>query len=160
ENPTFVHFSEVRSITDEIKLQSACNLVLHLNKSDLRFAAATSTDYQEWYRVFSEAIKMSSTTIAKGDVGRQQSVTASLQSGKARSANHLSQAAQPHQGQRSGKSQILNSVFDWEKTDRQDTPVPTVSEHHPPVRRSSHQHSEVETMDYESEYADETTDVS
>jgi hypothetical protein len=58
-NPTFINFADVKSVNDETKLRSACCLSICTNKSDYKFTAASSVDYQIWIQAFEEAYKIS-----------------------------------------------------------------------------------------------------
>ncbi|KAJ3087999.1 hypothetical protein HK102_009801 [Quaeritorhiza haematococci] len=59
-NVQFVHFSEVVQFSDEVALATACNFTLHTVKADIRFAASTSTDYQDWMKAVKEALVIAS----------------------------------------------------------------------------------------------------
>ncbi|KAH9266327.1 hypothetical protein BASA84_001177 [Batrachochytrium salamandrivorans] len=62
DSPVFIHFDEVRSISDEVALSSACTFVLHLAKTDLRFVCKTSTDYVEWIRYLTIAFEIAASS--------------------------------------------------------------------------------------------------
>jgi len=53
--PIFIHFMNINSIDDEVKLGQACCMRLHTTKADFTFSASTSTDYQEWIYAFKDA---------------------------------------------------------------------------------------------------------
>ncbi|ORY78336.1 hypothetical protein LY90DRAFT_665063 [Neocallimastix californiae] len=53
--PIFIHFMNINSIDDEVKLGQACCMRLHTNKADFTLSASTSTDYQDWISAFREA---------------------------------------------------------------------------------------------------------
>jgi len=57
--PIFVHFVNINSIDDEVKLGQACCMRIHTTKADFTFSASTSTDYQEWISAFKEAYNKS-----------------------------------------------------------------------------------------------------
>ncbi|KAJ3159302.1 hypothetical protein HDU86_001905 [Geranomyces michiganensis] len=58
--PVFVQFSDIRAISDETQLRSACNFALHVDVKpyDYKFAAASSTDYQQWNAAFGRAMSV------------------------------------------------------------------------------------------------------
>ncbi|KAJ3144740.1 hypothetical protein HDU89_007784 [Geranomyces variabilis] len=58
--PVFVQFSDIRAISDETQLRSACNFALHVEVKpyDYKFAAASSTDYQQWNAAFGRAMSV------------------------------------------------------------------------------------------------------
>jgi len=58
-NPTFVNFADVKSVSDETKLRSACCMALCTNKTDYKFTASSSVEYQLWIQAFEEAYKIS-----------------------------------------------------------------------------------------------------
>ncbi|OUM70226.1 hypothetical protein PIROE2DRAFT_1637 [Piromyces sp. E2] len=58
-NPTFINFADVKSVNDETKLRSACCMSICTNKSDYKFTAASSVEYQIWIQAFEEAYKIS-----------------------------------------------------------------------------------------------------
>jgi len=53
--PIFIHFMNINSIDDEVKLGQACCMRLHTTKADFTFSAPTSTDYQDWIYAFKDA---------------------------------------------------------------------------------------------------------
>ncbi|KAI8913864.1 hypothetical protein DFJ77DRAFT_423833, partial [Powellomyces hirtus] len=58
--PTFIQFSDIRAISDEGQLRSACNFALHVDTKpyDYRFSASSSTDYQQWNSAFGRAMSI------------------------------------------------------------------------------------------------------
>ncbi|KAJ3178975.1 hypothetical protein HDU87_003244 [Geranomyces variabilis] len=58
--PVFVQFSDIRAISDETQLRSACNFALHVDVKpyDYKFAVASSTDYQQWNAAFGRAMSV------------------------------------------------------------------------------------------------------
>lgn len=57
--PIFIHFMNINSIDDEVKLGQACCMRLHTTKADFTFSTSTSTDYQDWISAFKDAYKKS-----------------------------------------------------------------------------------------------------
>ncbi|KAI9096624.1 hypothetical protein DFS34DRAFT_148448 [Phlyctochytrium arcticum] len=59
-NPVFIHFSDVRAISDEEDLRSACNFAIHtdVKGQDHRFVASSSIEYQEWSQALKKAMSM------------------------------------------------------------------------------------------------------
>ncbi|TPX70552.1 hypothetical protein SpCBS45565_g01695 [Spizellomyces sp. 'palustris'] len=59
-SPTFIHFSDIRGMSDESQLRSACNFAVHIDVKpyDYRFAATSSTEYQEWNEAFGKAMSI------------------------------------------------------------------------------------------------------
>ena len=58
-NPTFINFADVKSVNDETKLRSACCMTICTTKSDYKFTASSSVEYQIWIQAFEEAYKIS-----------------------------------------------------------------------------------------------------
>ncbi|KAJ3007787.1 hypothetical protein HKX48_008929 [Thoreauomyces humboldtii] len=58
--PTFVQFSDIRAISDESQLRSACSFALHIDVKpyDYKFAAASSIEYQQWNAAFGQAMNI------------------------------------------------------------------------------------------------------
>ncbi|KAJ3123149.1 hypothetical protein HK098_002148 [Nowakowskiella sp. JEL0407] len=70
-NITFIPFYEVRDVSSEQRLGSACNFSVTLqNKAEYRFASSNSSDYQEWYKNLEAAFQtiMQASSIAKSNI--------------------------------------------------------------------------------------------
>ncbi|ORX58454.1 hypothetical protein BCR36DRAFT_317832 [Piromyces finnis] len=66
--PIFIHFMNVNSIDDEVKLGQACCMRLHTTKADFTFSASTSTDYQEWIYALKDAYNRSHPSVKRRTV--------------------------------------------------------------------------------------------
>ncbi|OUM65530.1 hypothetical protein PIROE2DRAFT_7462 [Piromyces sp. E2] len=69
--PIFIHFMNINSIDDEVKLGQACCMRLHTTKADFTFSASTSTDYQEWIYAFKEAFNKTHPTSKRRTVNTE-----------------------------------------------------------------------------------------
>eukprot|EP00842_Homolaphlyctis_polyrhiza_P006671 jgi/Hompol1/7004/HPOL_003814-RA len=81
DSPVFIHFDEVRAISDEVALSSACTFVLHLAKTELRFQCRTSTDYQDWIRCLTMAFEIAASSYQTNadDLRRRSSLLSAVQ---------------------------------------------------------------------------------
>ena len=57
-HPEFIPFDHVRSLSDELKLNSACQFILHFYGYDLRFVTTTSPDYINWMKAIRHAMDL------------------------------------------------------------------------------------------------------
>ncbi|KAI8925976.1 hypothetical protein BC831DRAFT_512051 [Entophlyctis helioformis] len=99
DSPTFIHFDEVRAISDEVAVSSACTFVLHLAKTDLKFVCRTSTDYQDWIRCLTMAFEIAASSFQANaeDLRRRSTVLAAVQQQQQISYQQASQvSSQPH----------------------------------------------------------------
>ncbi|EGF81661.1 hypothetical protein BATDEDRAFT_87639 [Batrachochytrium dendrobatidis JAM81] len=81
DSPVFIHFDEVRAISDEVALNSACTFVLHLARADLRFVCKTSTDYVDWIRCLTMTFEISAASFQSNadDFNRRAQILSMVQ---------------------------------------------------------------------------------